>query len=71
MAHESSVSCHSSEEDSEDSPDLKSRQKYGRNINSNIFHQMLKSIRCDEIFEQFLDKLMAHFDFELTKNQFL
>lgn len=44
---ESSASCESAAEESEDSPDFKSRQKYGRNINSNIFHHMLKIIRSD------------------------
>lgn len=32
------------EEESEKSPEIRSRQKYGRNINSNIFHHMLKKI---------------------------
>ena len=48
---ESSASCQSADEDSEKTPDFKNRQKYGRNITSNIFHQMLKSIKSEEIFE--------------------
>lgn len=32
------------EEESEKSPEIRSKQKYGRNINSNIFHHMLKKI---------------------------
>ena len=46
VSQESSASCQSSGEESEESPDFKSRQKYGRNISSNIFHQMLKAIRA-------------------------
>ena len=50
---------------------MKSRQKEGRNINSNIFHQMLKSIRNDEVFESVLDKIFMAHSFQITKNGFL
>jgi hypothetical protein len=67
---ESSASCQSAEESSDHSPDFKSRQKYGRNISSNIFHQMLKVIRSEEPFEELLDRLLAKESFEITKKQF-
>lgn len=67
---ESSASCQSAEESSDDSPDFKSRQKYGRNISSNIFHQMLKVIRSDSPFEELLDRLLCREGWVITKKQF-
>lgn len=46
------------------------RQKYGRNINSNIFQHMLKRIASEEEYSKIMVKIIARGQVEMGLEEF-
>lgn len=57
-------------EDSEKSPDMHKYQKYGRNINSNIYNHMVKRIMLDDNYRLLVKKVLEKNQYNITEEQF-
>jgi hypothetical protein len=68
---ESSVSCRSGDESSEMDLNFKLRQKYGRNINSNIFIHMSKRISSEAEYLGLMEKIVTRERTEMGVEEFL
>lgn len=67
---ESSMSCRLGEESEEASPEVKLRQKYGRNINSNIYHHMVKKLGCEPYFLELFQRAKQRGGMRISQKEF-